>query len=68
MTWRIQFAGELKRGLARTRADSRARTGGHAAQATPPPLSGNRHITVTKVVTLATKVTGGWCLTQTTSP
>ena len=29
------------------------RTGGHAAQATPPPLSGNRHIMVTKVVTLA---------------
>ena len=53
------------RAKARTRADSRglARTGEHAAQATPSPLSGNRHITITKVVTLATKVTGGWCLT-----
>ena len=53
--------GELKRGLARTRVDSRglARTRGQAAQATPPPLSGNRHMTVTKLVTLAKKVTGG---------
>ena len=57
--------GELKRGLARTRVDSRglARTRGHAAQATPPPLSGNRHTMVTKVVALATQVTGGSCLT-----